>query len=67
MILCLCGNLQAASTIYTEIQRMKNRQIFMEKKQGKTTYFVIYEDTLQSCGTKAVWHCLKMSKYNRPK
>lgn len=27
-ILCLCGNLQATFTIYIEMQRTKNRQIF---------------------------------------
>lgn len=66
--MCLCGNSQAASTIYIEVQRTKNRKIFLKKKeQGKKTYFTIYQDTLQNYVTKAVWHCLKDEQIQQTK
>lgn len=68
-ILFLSRNSRAASTTYMAMQRTKNRQILenQTKERDKKTYFIIYQDILQGCITKVMWHCLNNEQIQQTK
>lgn len=63
---CVCVEIHKLLLLFLwKCKEPRIGKYFGKKKEQES--FVIYQDILQSCITKGMWHCQRMSTYNKSK